>query len=445
MPSWAGEPDLATGRVYIYQGQVHLIPVCDDPGHVTPLPRVTPAPHVCAGVVTRYPHLTRAHDRVQAVIRDKLGAMPRDTRDNHHVTNVTIPRSVAKMLSQDVKYLSQIVTALNERDPIDMRKARTMTRVKPEHVSKYRVKFSKCLYAMLSSSNVAPARASGWDKHLDQSGTLGFKLSLGLEILLTRARIGSGNSESNMGNSKQWLEFKNRLKNNGFFKNELEGSRKYRELENIALKFFLESNKDDGEEPEYVNDVFQEVVKTKDTTLIDCDVVGPLVDVVGGEDWMEMTPDILDAMLEAQFGVSKDANKQNIPEEVNKFLNRVSDMAGVEHDKGGDINFDPDNLLKSMEKLLTGDIDSGNKNFPEELDSDTSDDDVDQDISVSDPIMMDYMSKLDKEIPKDDIDKPLDIDQNVLSNLLQSYSEELGHGPVSSLFQSMKVNPGRKD
>ena len=48
-------------------------------------------------------------------------------------------------------------------------------------------------------------------------------------------------------------------------------------------------------------------------------------------------------------------------------------------------------------------------------------------------------------INKDDLDKPLDIDQNVLSNLLQSYSEELGHGPVSSLFQSMKVNPGRKD
>ena len=65
---------------------------------------------------------------------------------------------------------------------------------------------------MLSSSNVAPARASGWDKHLDQSGTLGFKLSLGLEILLTRARTESGNKETNMGNSKHWLDFKDRLK-----------------------------------------------------------------------------------------------------------------------------------------------------------------------------------------------------------------------------------------
>ena len=71
----------------------------------------------------------------------------------------------------------------------------------------------------------------------------------------------------------------------------------------------------------------------------------------------------------------------------------------------------------------------------------------DSDDGIEDPIMMDYLSKLDSEVPKeeDDINRPLDIDQNVLSNLLQSYSEELGHGPVSSLFQSMRVNPGRKD
>jgi len=60
--------------------------------------------------------------------------------------------------------------------------------------------------------------------------------------------------------------------------------------------------------------------------------------------------------------------------------------------------------------------------------------------------MKDYMSKLDEELPKEeeDVDKPLNIDTKVLSNLLQSYSEELGHGPVSSLLQSIRINPGRK-
>ena len=79
--------------------------------------------------------------------------------------------------------------------------------------------------------------------------------------------------------------------------------------------------------------------------------------------------------------------------------------------------------------------------------SDEDDDSVASDQGAEDHVMQDYMAKLGEEIPKDtdDLDKPLDIDANVLSNLLQSYSEELGHGPVSSLFQSMRVNPGRKD
>ena len=86
----------------------------------------------------------------------------------------------------------------------------------------------------------------------------------------------------------------------------------------------------------------------------------------------------------------------------------------------------------------------GTKLFDSDEDGDSEDDD---DEGTEDHVMQDYMAKLGEEIPKDtdDLDKPLDIDSNVLSNLLQSYSEELGHGPVSSLFQSMRVNPGRKD
>ena len=64
LPTWAGEPDLASGRAYLHQGRVHLLPVCRDPGSVSPIPGVTPPPPACARVVTAYPSLSLASDKV---------------------------------------------------------------------------------------------------------------------------------------------------------------------------------------------------------------------------------------------------------------------------------------------------------------------------------------------------------------------------------------------
>ena len=194
-----------------------------------------------------------------------------------------------------------------------------------------------------------------------------------------------------------------------------------------------------------IDDAFQECVNTPSPCdLAKSAVIGPSVASDDSEQWLEMTPEMLDSMLEAQFGISKEKTEaQNIPEEVNKFLNKVSDMAGVEHEQDG-IKFDPENLVDSMKKLMSDmEKEGGSKLFESDEDDDS---DVDEE-GVEDHAMQDYMAKLGEEIPKDtdDLDRPLDIDSNVLSNLLQSYSEELGHGPVSSLFQSMRVNPGRKE
>ena len=38
LPKWAQEPELAQNRVYIYQGNVHLIPIAQSPAELTPIP-----------------------------------------------------------------------------------------------------------------------------------------------------------------------------------------------------------------------------------------------------------------------------------------------------------------------------------------------------------------------------------------------------------------------
>ena len=93
-------------------------------------------------------------------------------------------------------------------------------------------------------------------------------------------------------------------------------------------------------------------------------------------------------MSEAQFGVSKDAAGQNIPEEVFKILNKMSDMAGVEH---GGMKFDPENLVESMRKFM-GEMEG---EAGELFDSDS---DVDTDSCEDDPVMIDFMQMLDKLI-----------------------------------------------
>jgi len=438
IPSWAAEPSVASGRVFLHGGDVHLIPVCDHPGQVTPLPAVTPSPGVCAQVVSAYPHLTRASNRVQQDILDRLDNMPRNIDFNHHTCTVTLPSMVAKLLVKDKSLLGKMVEAVVERDQVDIRQARNMSRVKQVEMKDFSIKFSRCLYAMLSSCKVRPSKGCGWLLREEKGELTGFKLAMGLEILLSRAREG----EKGEMRGKEWEKFLSKLKDVGFFQGELEGSIKFKELFENAKTFWKDTH---NEEHFDINDVVKHVDNERDSDT--GGIVGPS-GVSDSENWLEVTPDSLDKMLEAQFGVSKDAPGQNIPEEVKKFLGKMSDMAGVEHEEG--MKFDPENLVNSMKKLM-GEMESETGMFDGDSDSDSE-----TDSGEDDPIMMDYMQRLDREVldknndNKDmpDLDKPLDVDASVLSNLLASYSAQTGlggHGPTSSLFQSIRVNPGRPD
>ena len=70
---WAGEPALAEGRVFLFAGEVHLVPVCSGPGDVSPFPVGRPDPAVAARFVANYPHLTCASAPVQKVRETRRG------------------------------------------------------------------------------------------------------------------------------------------------------------------------------------------------------------------------------------------------------------------------------------------------------------------------------------------------------------------------------------
>lgn len=440
LPLWAAEPSVAEGRVFLYKGCMHLLPVAQSPATISPLPAVTPPPAVAAQVVASYPSLSLASPRVQASLAARLSSLPGDTRENHHRANLSLPRAVAALLGREQGLLARVVRALQERDTLDTRAARAMARVRQEGMVPCRVTFSRCLYAMLSGADVRPYKGSGWAVGTDSAEQLGFKLCTGLEILLSRCRQGEGERGQE---GQDFHKFLAKLRDVGFFQGELEGSRKHRDLMEDCRGFWEASrqSEDDGEAGENLLKVYKAALDKCE--MVDNFLVGPPGEEES-EAWLEVTPESLDKMLEAQFGVAavRPGEGRDMPGQINDFLGKVSDMAGVEHEEA---DMDPDNLMANMKKMMA-EMEGGDLG---DFDSDSEDDSLGEE----DPVMADYMGRLDGELSGGAVrgDAPSDeqgVDAAVMENLLKSYSAQGamgGHGPASSLFQSLKLNPGRPE
>ena len=50
LPSWASDPSKAEGRVFLFKGNLHLLPTCSSPGSISPCPSSTPPPHLAAAI-----------------------------------------------------------------------------------------------------------------------------------------------------------------------------------------------------------------------------------------------------------------------------------------------------------------------------------------------------------------------------------------------------------
>jgi len=459
VPRWAGEPSVAEGRVFLFNGQVHLLPVCQTPGNITPFPCGVPDPSHASRFIRQYPHLTRAGPTVQQAIDARVGNLVADCSGHQHRTTVRLPELVAYLIHNNKQAVSDLINALRDKDHLDLRNCRAMKRVRPGRLRAYSVTFPRCLYALLNSITVRPHRSSGWKvDEKKKAEMLGFQLSLGLEIILSRHRKLHEHSETSPNTEK----FLKKLEDVGYFQGELAGSVKYKSLLSKAKEFMRNSQQDSHHTR---LDDLVDVVTKFDTSADKAEPEPPSGWLPDGgiadddESWMEVTPESLDKLLAARFGVATPTDEDNIPAELNAFLSRVSGLAGVDasprpndsHSNDDDrVDLDPQQLIDSMQKLLGADRQTRDDEGSDFSD-DSSDDEEDCDV---DPVIVDYMSRLDCEVEQvkgrttdlPDQDRPLQVDASVLSNLLSSYSQELGvAGPSSSLFTSMGVNPGRKE
>jgi hypothetical protein len=144
-------------------------------------------------------------------------------------------------------------------------------------------------------------RASGWTVDEGKKAeVLGYKLSLGLELLLSRSRSSAAPSSSSPGASgPAWANFLTRLATLGYFQGELEGSVRYRELAARAAQYWTsgEEEEEEGEGGRHgrLDRLVSLVGRLEgDGELSAGNWLRPAPTRDDDESWMEVTPESLD-------------------------------------------------------------------------------------------------------------------------------------------------------
>ena len=136
LPRWAQDPEQADGRAFIHRGDLHLIPIAQSPGQLTPMPMaVTPGDqtlNMAADIVRRFSDVTRAADDVQEGLRARLGNYPGDWSAFQHYTHMFLLPKAKYLLDKHPQLAAKAITAFYQRDPIDLRMLRVPKHFDPK-------------------------------------------------------------------------------------------------------------------------------------------------------------------------------------------------------------------------------------------------------------------------------------------------------------------------
>lgn len=321
-------------QVYIYDGEVHLVQ--NSPSNTTNLISVPAA----IERIRNQSRLYKVPATISNCIRTRISNVTQEER--YHKATVYLPASAALILKKSPSLIAAAVRAFCHRDPIDMKACRAMKHFPPEIRIYTEVTFTRCLYAMLSHTKYNPDRRTGWSLPEQSHETFkahdfGMKIACGLEILASRA-----SPENATENDKNWHLFLNRLKEKGYFGDNIEHSKGYtQQIQNAKeyYKIFADSR------PSYVENAAQDILSRLNDIDIDLDSLNveelqaysPNDD---SEDWLNISTEDLDKMLAERYGITKsfashtdDSQAESasaLTKNINAFLDQKSEFDGVD-------------------------------------------------------------------------------------------------------------------
>uniref|UniRef100_A0A673KLG3 Protein ecdysoneless homolog n=1 Tax=Sinocyclocheilus rhinocerous TaxID=307959 RepID=A0A673KLG3_9TELE len=506
LPKWL-DPDSSENRVFLFRGELHILPNRTHSGEVGWARNSVPAVGQALEVLHSHTESCLAKQPIRSALARRLDGYPDKIQQNFHRVHCYVPAGIAVVLSRRPDLIAPAVSAFYLRDPVDLQACRTFRTFPPDTRVMTSIKFTRCLYAQLQQQSFVPDRRSGFKlpfrSHPQyRAHELGMKLAHGFEILCSKSGPSSSEKEASVSSNPLWRGFLDSLKNNGYFKGELEGSVRYKDLMTSAESFFRQSvtstHRPDIQNPG------QEVMNVLEDASYSLEELKNQEAHLPPEDsdaWLDISPQELERLLEERGGrgVSDGTRKTPQPDEelqeeeagysliavtkgMKNFINAMSSHEGAEIPRSclaEPFSYDPDAVTSALDRLL------GSKD--DELDSDDFEDDDDEGNDVNDDEevqngesqeqagaealdnLRKYMDEMDQELQSTNIGKsftqnnrvslhrcclscahnllveeeiqPLDVDLNLVSNLLESLASQAGlAGPASNLLQSLGIH-----
>ncbi|KAA0711026.1 Protein ecdysoneless -like protein [Triplophysa tibetana] len=435
LPKWL-DPDSSENRVFLYQGELHILPNPLHPGEIG-WPKDS-VPTVVQALEMLHLHTEHclARKPIRSALAKRLDGYPDKIQQNFHHAHCYIPAGIAAVLSRSPDLLAPAVSAFYLRDPLDLQACRTFRTFPPDTRVMTSAKFTRCLYAQLNQQSFIPDRRSGFTlpprTHPQyKAHELGMKLAHGFEILCSKSGQSSSVQEPSVSSNPLWRGFLDSLKKNGYFKAELEGSARYKDLMMSAENFFKQSITS-THRPDIYNpgdEVFK-ILRDASYSFEDLKQQEAHLPPEDSDAWLDISPQELERLLEERGGrgVSDSTIKTVGPENeeqeeetgyslvavtqgMKSFINAMSSHEGAEFPRSclsDPFNFDPDAVTSALDRLL------GNKD--DELDSDDFEDDFDGDEEDNE--------NKDEEVQNDDSVEHTDADT---LESLRKYMDEMDH------------------
>ncbi|KAJ8037874.1 Protein ecdysoneless-like [Holothuria leucospilota] len=469
LPKWL-DPDTSKNRVFISNGELHIVPYPNTPGEIAILPVGIPVVEQSVRAIQMCPHLTKASTKIRNAIQTRLKRFTSDINANFHHAICSVPVKLAAVLQEDPHLISAAVEAFYERDPIDLKACRVMKHFPPDDIVATKVKMSRTMYARLVQQRFQPDRRSNWRMPATsnpryKSADIGMKITHGFEILASRASektsatAGAIIDENNV-TGVRWERFLVALKEKGFFQNELEGSKKYRELLTSAKKYFAKSsqltcNSNGSDLPGH------KILRLLSSLTVDVkafkETERHLPDFTD-DSWLTITPEQLDTMLETASGqkvtynghtsAKSHSNRDNsgetdgsfdpelIANSFHSFVEKISSHEGVEFPKGqllDSVNFDPAKFTKAIEDILRYESEEGEEVscgslsdhfFEEDLEDETEEDEAKE---GEDEEIKELMNEMDRQLFATEVGKSFERSDQTAEGEITEEEDSIPH------------------
>lgn len=244
LPPWL-DPSNSENRVYIHQGHMHIIPLPKSPAEIIHIPSGTLMRSRAIDIVRSHVIPTQVSAIIENAAFHRIKDFPDKAMTERHRARCTIPAPLAFILLKNPQLATHAVEAFYTRDPSSMKAASRMATFPPKEMVTTVVDMSKTSYAKLMSQQFfapkpfrMPSRSNPKKYN---AAELGMKIACAFEMLYTdkRLNVEAPTKETTVDtyefeSDKTWSEYKKRLERRGYFKGELQGSVRYRELEMVA-------------------------------------------------------------------------------------------------------------------------------------------------------------------------------------------------------------------